>query len=264
MQFPDGTQIHTQLFPQPEERQTTIDFLSSTTGRSLVMNLRSREIHDDLTQLLLQKPARRMIEHQLTRLREKRFEGIVSVIMFDLDHFGQVNKNHGNPAGDKVLEWFSGILRRATRAGDIIGRFGGEEFVVFAAANKPQDEAKNPLTETTTGRRMRDQPWSVTERSETGITLTDMDALFNNGQRIASRVRQMTESGSVNIGGNGNVRVTVTAGVANAYAQPDSAIVNLFDTMYDLANEVLYRGKREDKRNQVHISSTTFVTPKTP
>lgn len=52
------------------------------------------------------------------------------VLMIDVDHFKKVNDEHGHDAGDQALAAVAGVLKRCTRAGDIVGRWGGEEFVV--------------------------------------------------------------------------------------------------------------------------------------
>ena len=54
----------------------------------------------------------------------------VAIITFDLDHFGQFNKQHGHQIGDEVLRSFAGVLLRRFRASDLLARLGGEEFVV--------------------------------------------------------------------------------------------------------------------------------------
>ena len=51
--------------------------------------------------------------------------------MVDLDHFKSINDTWGHPAGDDVLEVVAGALRHATRPSDVVGRFGGEEFVLL-------------------------------------------------------------------------------------------------------------------------------------
>ena len=64
----------------------------------------------------------------------------IHIIMFDLDHFKNVNDTYGHQMGDAVLLQFSHILRRAVRKNDIIARIGGEEFVI-AMFNIPSDRA---------------------------------------------------------------------------------------------------------------------------
>ena len=54
-----------------------------------------------------------------------------AVLMIDLDHFKSINDTWGHPAGDDVLEVVAEALRSATRPADVIGRFGGEEFVLL-------------------------------------------------------------------------------------------------------------------------------------
>jgi diguanylate cyclase (GGDEF)-like protein len=55
----------------------------------------------------------------------------VSAILFDLDHFGQVNKLHGHQVGDDVLRAFAALLRARFRSADVVGRQGGEEFLAI-------------------------------------------------------------------------------------------------------------------------------------
>ncbi len=54
-----------------------------------------------------------------------------SIVMFDLDHFKLVNDNFGHDAGDAVLAGFAKILKKESRDVDIVGRFGGEEFLAL-------------------------------------------------------------------------------------------------------------------------------------
>lgn len=54
----------------------------------------------------------------------------VAVAILDIDHFKVVNDSYGHLVGDEVLEGFAAILRSQVNPGDLIGRFGGEEFVV--------------------------------------------------------------------------------------------------------------------------------------
>ena len=54
-----------------------------------------------------------------------------SLVMFDIDHFKQVNDTFGHVIGDAVIKNISSILRRTKRQSDIAGRYGGEEFAVI-------------------------------------------------------------------------------------------------------------------------------------
>lgn len=54
-----------------------------------------------------------------------------AVMMLDLDHFKNVNDRHGHLAGDQVLCHVAGVLRQRLRAQDMVGRYGGEEFLVL-------------------------------------------------------------------------------------------------------------------------------------
>jgi diguanylate cyclase (GGDEF)-like protein len=62
--------------------------------------------------------------------RAKRTGQPLCLMMMDLDKFKRVNDTYGHHAGDKVLQRFAKIARAAIRATDVIGRYGGEEFVV--------------------------------------------------------------------------------------------------------------------------------------
>lgn len=56
-------------------------------------------------------------------------QSALTAIMFDVDHFKQVNDVHGHQTGDEVLVKVAELARRQARSGDVVGRIGGEEFV---------------------------------------------------------------------------------------------------------------------------------------
>ncbi|MCA0937224.1 GGDEF domain-containing protein [Vibrio alginolyticus] len=57
--------------------------------------------------------------------------GNCSLVIFDIDHFKNVNDTYGHPIGDEVIRRTSTLLRKTVRNSDICGRFGGEEFTVL-------------------------------------------------------------------------------------------------------------------------------------
>ncbi|MGH3881054.1 MAG: diguanylate cyclase [Actinophytocola sp.] len=84
---------------------------------------------DPKTGLLNMRGWREGAERALSRV--ERANGAAAVLMIDLDHFKSINDTWGHPAGDDMLEYVAHALRGATRPSDVVGRFGGEEFVVL-------------------------------------------------------------------------------------------------------------------------------------
>ncbi len=72
----------------------------------------------------------------LTRLegeieRATRYQRQLSVVLMDIDHFKRLNDAHGHAAGDLVLHRFAQVLQGNLRSVDIVGRYGGEEFLII-------------------------------------------------------------------------------------------------------------------------------------
>ncbi|MDF2441548.1 MAG: hypothetical protein JWN98_2532, partial [Abditibacteriota bacterium] len=84
---------------------------------------------DSLTDLL----NHRAIQQQLNAVlsRAQRSESELAVVMMDLNNFKFFNDTYGHPEGDRVLKIVAQCLREACRGGDIIGRFGGDEFIAL-------------------------------------------------------------------------------------------------------------------------------------
>ncbi len=82
---------------------------------------------------------RRKCEETLTNevARAARYETPLAVILFDVDHFKQVNDSYGHEAGDDVLKGIARRVQQALRQSDLLFRFGGEEFLVVAPNTGP-------------------------------------------------------------------------------------------------------------------------------
>ncbi len=104
-------------------------------GSSMLTSLRElfrRAEHAD-TDELTSLPNRRAFKEALTHeiQRANRYGTPLSLTLFDLDHFKQVNDTHGHPAGDRVLVATARTVEQSLRESDVLARVGGEEFVVL-------------------------------------------------------------------------------------------------------------------------------------
>ncbi|WP_122892828.1 GGDEF domain-containing protein [Arcobacter peruensis] len=128
-----------------EEMNTVSDKLQ--TGKSKVEELeekvtilekeltktKNESMKDHLTGLL----TRRAYNDEIKKIESsyKRHNTQYAVVFFDLDYFKQVNDTYGHDCGDVILSTFGKILEKNTRDHDIVGRYGGEEFVAIVHFN---------------------------------------------------------------------------------------------------------------------------------
>ena len=85
--------------------------------------------HDSLTNALTRRHITAACQAELERCR--RHGRQMALLIMDLDHFKAINDTHGHQAGDAVLVWFVTRVRSVLRPPDLLGRFGGEEFVAL-------------------------------------------------------------------------------------------------------------------------------------
>lgn len=82
---------------------------------------------------LSQLPNRTYVQRRYQQLRRQNAD--VAVIMVDIDRFKSINDNYGHNAGDVVIKTVSSILAEEIRQQDLVGRWGGEEFIVLIPAS---------------------------------------------------------------------------------------------------------------------------------
>lgn len=94
---------------------------------------KTESMKDHLTGLL----TRRAFSEEVKRIESayERIKTQYAIIFFDLDHFKKLNDTYGHECGDVVLSTFGKILNKSVREHDIVGRYGGEEFVAIIHFN---------------------------------------------------------------------------------------------------------------------------------
>lgn len=96
-------------------------------------------MRDSMTNLLNHKNSLRRLKEEVDRA--KRIDYPLSVAMIDLDNFKLVNDTYGHQTGDEVLIGIAQILSEGCRTTDVVGRYGGEEFIIIMPDTNDQDAA---------------------------------------------------------------------------------------------------------------------------
>ena len=96
---------------------------------------------DVLTGIANRRQLHTALQERLAEAEAAPGEDPLAVVLLDLDHFKQINDTHGHDAGDAVLRRVALTLAEVVRPTDLLGRWGGEEFLVIAPRTSPADAA---------------------------------------------------------------------------------------------------------------------------
>ncbi len=100
-----------------------------TRVKQLLEQLEDLATLDGLTSVYNRRHFNELAAKEVYRLQ--RYGGALSLILLDIDHFKRINDTHGHMAGDAALRAVAQTCRGGLRESDILGRFGGEEFVIL-------------------------------------------------------------------------------------------------------------------------------------
>jgi len=116
--------------------------LSSISLENAVLYNRAQDlaIHDGLTGLYVHRYFHQRLQEEVKRSLGNGTD--ISLLMFDLDDFKLYNDHYGHSAGDLALKHISSILKDFSEPGDIISRYGGEEFMLLALNKNKKAAAK--------------------------------------------------------------------------------------------------------------------------
>jgi diguanylate cyclase (GGDEF)-like protein len=178
----------------------------------LVQDLVDQARIDPLTGLLNRRGFEERLSVELARAI--RDNSSLAVVTFDLDHFKDVNDEHGHEVGDRVLAWLGAVLTEQVRGVDVAARIGGEEFVVALprtdafAAHAVAERVRRAVADGDQQRRAR---FGIGERLEITVSggvaarvaPVDLQALLNEADRAlyaakrGGRDRTVVDDGAV-------------------------------------------------------------------
>ncbi|MFH2005650.1 MAG: GGDEF domain-containing protein [bacterium] len=121
---------------------------------------------DGLTQIFNKRYFMETLEREMSRA--ERYTRALSLIMFDLDHFKQVNDTYGHLAGDHVLKHLAAVIKNRIRREDVLARYGGEEFSIIL----PEIDNENALVFAEKIRRLVERTKFVFEAVEIPVTIS--------------------------------------------------------------------------------------------
>ncbi len=121
------------------ERQQRVLEVQQRNLRVASEQLRHQATNDPLTGIL----NRRAFADELRKLLDhlSRFGRPLDLIVFDCDHFKQINDQMGHLAGDTALKLVAGVVHQHLNSDDLFGRFGGDEFLIACADRAPGETA---------------------------------------------------------------------------------------------------------------------------
>ena len=142
MRLPDGSdawfEISTYpIFDQQNNVSHVVEYSRDITFRKkeeeekeeLIKTLNHLSTTDSLTGLFNRRALNEMLQHEIDRA--SRYDTDLSLIICDVDLFKNINDTYGHAAGDRALTTISGVLRQTLRKADILGRYGGDEFMII-------------------------------------------------------------------------------------------------------------------------------------
>lgn len=157
---------------------------------------------DEMTRLYTKTATRRHIEEMISEGSRPHY----AFFIFDIDNFKNVNDNFGHAVGDAVIIRFASIIKRNFRSRDVVGRIGGDEFVVFVPVPSRQWAADKAAA---LSRALNDEYVDGKNRvkftASIGVALApvdgnNFDALYKNADKALYATKQRGKNGYTILG----------------------------------------------------------------
>ncbi len=143
------------------------DRKQAAAERLHTIKLEQLAITDPLTKIYNRRFFYEVAETEVTHAKQNR--ALFAIIIFDIDHFKNVNDTYGHNIGDQVLINLANLCQKNIRSVDLFARFGGEEFVILMPGT-------NHIAAKETAERLREivakTPMATTEQTEISITIS--------------------------------------------------------------------------------------------
>ena len=143
---------------------------------------------DPLTLLLNRRRFIELSDREIKRC--KRFKHSVALLLLDIDFFKSVNDNFGHPAGDVVLKMLSDFLKTVLREQDLLGRWGGEEFIILM----PEVDANSAVLAAERIRQGIEELNPIVENLEINITVSIGLSSFDRGYDLDAMIANVDEA----------------------------------------------------------------------
>lgn len=212
----------------PSEPQVS-DSASAAPSADVERRLRHLErlaTTDDLTGL---KNRRYILEFARQILdRARRTRGRVTILMFDIDNFKHYNDVYGHMTGDEILRQAAILMRRCCRAHDVVGRIGGDEFVVVFWDDPHRVSGGVPRERRSTAAEHPTEAISVAKRFQQALGNADLHLLGPKGEGV----------------------LTISGGLASFPRDGSTP-----DQLFDCADQALLDAKRSGK-NRIYLVGT--------
>jgi len=125
------------IIPIKDENGDIVSYMAVGSDISAKKELERLSATDMLTHIFNRRKIEELLQAEM--LRAKRHDRSLSVILLDIDHFKQTNDGYGHHAGDVVLQQCVNVLRETIRKSDMIGRYGGEEFLIVCPETRGEE-----------------------------------------------------------------------------------------------------------------------------